>query len=395
MLNWIRLLSICFLFFLCLEQSAAEETERPKGFAALPVPSLTFSSGEGLEYGGKLFAYQFGDATPRPYQWHMLCNYTKSTKQKTDFYIFADWPHLFGFGTRIDLRLEYKNLMNQDYYGLGNQPEYEKGRSQENDPLFLHTEYNVYQQQWRALLINVQWPLARPHWRLLAGTGIFHNKIQAYPLPTLLSQTQPLGINGGYSNYLRVGVIYDSRDVEAVPSRGVWSEFLLEPVLRPLANDYGYIRLTAIDRRYFKMHPRLIWAQRILAEAMLGTPPFYEMAVLSNSFQRHEGLGGAKTLRGQPRMLYVGPNKLVLNMELRWRMWDLTILRQQLSCYVHTFTDVGRIWMKEDHFSLRQMHFAEGIGLHVQWKKEFVAVLDVGHSRLQDYAIYLSFGNLF
>lgn len=382
------------LFCLC-GRAAAQNTERPQGFAALPVPSLTFSSGEGLEYGGKIFAYQFGNAGRQPYEWHVLCNFSKSTKQKTDFYVFVDLPHVFGPGTRMDLRLEYKKLMNQDFYGLGNQPDYQQGYSRKDDPLFQQSEYNVFQQQWRALLINMQWPLAWPHWRFLGGLGVFYNTIRSYPLPSLLSQTLPAGINGGYSNYLRVGVIYDSRDVEAVPSRGAWSELLVEPVLQPLGNDYGYLRLTAIDRRYFQLHPRLVWAQRILAEAMLGSPPFYEMAVLSNSFQRHEGLGGAKTLRGQPRLLYVGPNKLVINLELRWRLWDVRLLKQQLSCYAHTFTDIGRVWMEQDRFSLRQMHFAEGCGLHVQWKKEFVAVLDIGRSRFQDYAVYLSFGNLF
>jgi hypothetical protein len=160
-------------------------------------------------------------------------------------------------------------------------------------------------------------------------------------------------------------------------------------------SDYNYVRITAIDRRYVAIHPRLIWAQRVLAEFMTGSPPFYEMSVIGNSFMRHEGVGGAKTLRGQPRLLYVGPHKMIFNLELRWRVMDMNILRQELTYYLHAFTDFGRVWMNNEHFALTQLHFAEGLGVHVQWKKEFVAVVDVGRSRHKDMAIYLTFGNLF
>jgi len=382
------------LWLLCA-QVLPQAEDRPQGFAMLPVPSLTYSNGEGVEYGGKLFAFQFGHNAQSPYLWHGVINYTRTTKQKTDFYLFVDVPHWRTGGPRVDLRLEYKNLRHQDFYGLGNQPLYNPAFLQKRNPQFQSTEYYSYQQHWRALMLNVQWPLAGKKWRLLGGLGLFHYRIASHPQPTLFQQTEPFGAEGGYSNYLRVGIIHDTRDQEAVAQRGAWSEILLEPAWRLFGNKHSYLRLTAIDRRYFLLHPRLVWAQRVIAEAMPGSPPFYEMAVLSNSYQRHVGLGGALTLRGQPRLLYVGPNKLLANLELRWRVLDMSLWKQGLTYYLHTFSDIGRVWMNEERFSLRQLHFAEGIGIHVQWKKEFVAVLDIGRSRFQDYAFYFGFGNLF
>jgi len=378
----------------CLTTTAPAK-ESPHGFTLLPVPSLAYSNGEGMEYGGKLFAYQFGNGSRQPYVWHVLMNYTQSTKDKTDFYLFLDLPEVWGRRSRLDVRFEYKNLSAQDYYGLGNQPRYAPEWSSPDSPGFVSEKYNMVHQQWRALMVNMQRPIRQSQWRVLTGLGIFHNRIASYPLPSLFQQAPPRGKEGGFTNFIRLGAVYDSRNVEAVPSAGAWSEWTVEPSLHEFKNDYNYIRFTAIDRRYYTLHPRLVWAQRVLAEVMTGSPPFYEMSVIGNSFQRHEGLGGAKTLRGQPRLLYVGPHKLVVNLELRWRVLDMTILRQELTYYVHTFTDFGRVWMKNDRFSLAQLHFAEGVGVHVQWKKEFVAVLDVGRSRFQDMAIYLTFGNLF
>jgi outer membrane protein assembly factor BamA len=369
--------------------------ESPRGFALLPVPSLTYSNDEGVEYGGKIFAYQFGDGRRHPYLWHMLMNYTKSTKDKTDFYTFFDLPDILGPRSRLDVRLEYKNLSAQDYYGLGNQPQYAPQRSLPEDSDFISDDYNTFHQQWHAVMANLQRPLGHSRWKILTGLGVFYNRINGYPLPSLFQQSLPFGSKGGYTNFIRLGAVYDSRDSEAVPSSGVWSEWAIEPTLHQFASDYDYIRVTAIDRRYIKIHPRLVWAQRVLAEVMTGSPPFFEMSVIGNSYLRHEGLGGAKTLRGQPRLLYVGPHKMVVNLELRWRMMDVTILRQDLTCYVHGFTDFGRVWMKHEHFGLTQLHFAEGAGVHVQWKKEFVAVVDIGRSRHKDMAIYLTFGNLF
>ena len=109
----------------------------PTGLAFAAVPSLSYSSGEGLEYGGKLFFYQYGDGTPQPYRWHLLVNAARSTEQKQDYYAFLDMPHLWGEGSRLDLRIEYKKFGLEDYYGLGNRPDYHNDATQPKEAGFL------------------------------------------------------------------------------------------------------------------------------------------------------------------------------------------------------------------------------------------------------------------
>lgn len=367
----------------------------PQGLAFAAVPSLSYSSGEGWEYGGKLFFYQFGKGNIQPYRWHLLINAAQTTEEKRDVYAFLDMPHIWGPATRMDIKLEYKKFGLEDFYGLGNRPDYRKEVADPEQPDFLSDVYYNYKHRWSACYINAQWPLRDRHVKLLAGAALVRTRLSAYPPPNLLHEQPQAGMAGGYSNYVRTGLVIDRRDQEAMPTSGYWSDLLIEKCVKLLGSDYDYTRITLTDRHYFKLLPRLVYAQRLLLEHMPGYPPFYEMAVISSSYQRFEGLGSGRSMRGVPRLLFVGPSKLLMNLELRWRMMDLRLLKQELTFYGHLFADGGRVWLRNDEKKLKHLHFAEGIGVHVQWKKELIGALDIGRSAWNDMAIYLTFGNLF
>ena len=201
-------------------------------------------------------------------------------------------------------------------------------------------------------------------------------------------------MNGGLTNYFRLGVLFDSRNEESVPTKGTWFDALAEFSSSLIKSDYNFMRFTFTDRRYYPLHKNLTFAQRLFFEAMPGDPPLYEMYILGNSFRRQEGLGGAYSLRGIPRFLFVGPHKAVGNFEVRWNVTQQTILQQPLTLYIHLFTDVGRVWT-DNNFEIADFHTTQGFGIHVKWKKDFIGALDIGRSKFQSYAIYATFGNLF
>ncbi len=384
------------LVFVCIAQGGmAEAPQQPQGLAFAVVPSLSFSSGEGWEYGGKTFFYQYGDGSSRPYRWHLLLNGARSTEKKKDYYAFLDMPHLWGPGTRLSLRVEYKDFGLDEYYGLGNQPEYRRAFTDRGDPDFLSSEYYNYKHRWSAGYINAQWPIFAGRIRFLAGLAGVRTTVGTYPLPNRLAASPRFGMAGGWTNYARLGLIRDTRDMEAAPSAGSWSDLLLEKSTAVLGSDYDFARITLTDRRYFRLLPRLVFAQRLFFEHMSGHPPFYEMAVLSGSWQRFEGLGSNQSMRGVPRLLFAGPTKLLGNFELRCRLFDRRILRQDLTFYGHLFLDGGKVWLKRDPATLDHLHFSQGAGLHVQWKTDLIGALDIGRSPYKDLAIYLTFGNLF
>lgn len=367
----------------------------PTGLSLAGLPNLSYSSDEGIQYGGRVFLYQYGKGKIDPYKWNLVFNFTWTTKQRRDFFLFFDVPQIFGKNSRFDVYLDSKRFIYDDYYGLGNNNSYETAFTEEGNYRFINENYYKVRREYLALMTKIQFPLFVDGLKGLAGMGLFHTKINSHDGVTKFSTDLPYGIEGGYSNYLQLGVVYDKRDNEAVTSKGFWSEILLESAPRFLGSDYSYSRITLTDRRYFSLHPRLVYAQRLLVETMPGNPPFYEMGFISSSFQRRQGLGGSYTLRGIPRLMFVGPNKFLANFEFRFKMYRQTILKQDFTFYVHTFLDVGKVWLDHEPKNLDHLRVAEGLGLHVRWNKDFVGALDIGRSRYNQLAIYASFGNLF
>ena len=375
--------------------AASQEHHHQTGLAFAALPSLSYSSGEGWEMGGKLFFYQFGEGKPQPYRWHLLINGARSTEQKEDYYAFLDMPHLWGAGSRLDLRVEYKKFGLEDFYGLGNKTDYRETVTSPANVDFLAEKYYNYRHHWSAGYINGQWPLLGGRLRLLAGAAAVRTSVATYPPPNRLTETPQRGMEGGWSNYLRAGVVLDRRDQEAAPTSGYWSDLLLEKSTALFGSDYDYSRITLTDRRYITLIHGLVFAQRLLFEHMAGHPPFYEMAVISGSYQRIEGLGSGRSMRGLPRLLFVGPTKMLANLELRWRVLDMRLLRQDLTFYGHLFLDAGKVWQRGDAADLNAVHGSQGVGVHVQWKKELIGALDIGRSDWSKRSIYLTFGNLF
>jgi len=367
---------------------------QPTGTAVAPVPSLSYSQGEGVEFGGKIFVYHFGDGSIQPYRWSTIFNAARTTRDKTDLYIFTDLPQMFGANSRLDFRIDYKDLQLENYYGLGNHTAYRPEFTDRTDPSYRSEDYYNYKRRTAAVTLNAQIPFFFPRLRLLVGLGFSRTRTTAYDEPNRFSRDLPFGVQGGRSDYYRIGLVLDRRDQETLPHRGVWSDVLFESAGRMQGSDYDYTRLTLTHRSYVQMHPRLVFVNRTLLEMMSGNPPFYEMAVISGSYQRWEGLGGSRSLRGVPRLLFVGPDKLISNFELRWRISQFSVLQQELTWYLHFFGDAGRVYMAEKELTLKDLHFSEGIGLAVQWKKDFVGAIEIGRSPYLSRAVYLSFGTI-
>ncbi len=380
-------------FWLMLIIAATNAQSTPKGFNIIGAPYAAYKDGEGLTGGAGLFMYQYGDGSIQPFKWNMTVNLEAGTQGSAAGYIFFDIRNICG-DSRLVGDVGYKRYIQQDFHGLGNSHDYHPEFSDPDAAEFKHKRYNAFYFEYPYLLIDVLTPL-RGEWQSILGGGILHRTLDTYGPPNLLAETSPRGLAGGWSNFLRAGVVYDSRDHEAAPTSGAWSDIIFEHASPLLGSDYQYSRLTLIDRRYFPLFPRLVYAQRLLFESLSGQPPFYDMALISGSYKRQDGLGGANSLRGVPRLLYVGRSKMLANLELRLRLFNTTILRQPLTFFAHTYFDVGRVWMNELPNQFGGRHHAEGVGLHVLWKKDTMGYIDIGRSMYSNLAVYIGFNNLF
>jgi outer membrane protein assembly factor BamA len=382
----------------------AQEPPGPTGWEATGLPALNYDSDEGFGYGVLFELYNYGDGGFSPYRFTLQPTVFLTTGGRRDFNVFFDAPHLLPEGWRIDASLGSERQIASPYYGVGNTSAYDNSLEDTEGQY-----YYRFGRTLRRVAVNVQ----RGFWdlpiRVLAGVGATHTDID--PLPkdatgTLLnewigdgggSSSSPETIPGGWSNHVRVGLVWDTRDRETGPHRGTWSEMLVQAVPEFLGSESAYVRWTAADRRYVPLGDRLTLANRLLVQDVVGDAPFYDLSIIQTSFKQLEGLGGGRTLRGIPKNRYVGKGVFLWNAELRWRAMDFSLLGRASHMVLSTFVDTGRVW--EDGLVLGELlsdlHTAFGGGIRVGMGENFIAGLDVGHSSESTAALYINTGYAF
>ena len=85
----------------------------------------------------------------------------------------------------------------------------------------------------------------------------------------------------------------------------------------------------------------LKWWFRLVGDALLGAPPFYELA----RFDETPAIGGGKAVRGVPAQRYYGKVKVFGNLEVRSDdSCRSRLVGKTLMLGVAAFIDVGRTW---------------------------------------------------
>jgi len=149
----------------------------------------------------------------------------------------------------------------------------------------------------------------------------------------------------------RAGVVFDSRDLEADPHRGLFAEALV-------GRGRGYTRTSATIRAYVHPLERLILAARVAGEKMTGTPPLGAQQRMETSDGPIVALGGYRSLRGYYDARFVGPGKLVGGVEARYGLlWAPRLLEVKLLA----FYDAGRVFGPGETVRLTSE------GLHKAW----------------------------
>jgi outer membrane protein assembly factor BamA len=206
--------------------------------------------------------------------------------------------------------------------------------------------------------------------------------------------------DGGIVNYVKAGLIYDTRDQEANPMKGVWSEVLFAGAPEFIGNkENNYLKMSVIHRHYFTLIPEdLNLALRFGYQGtILGKSPFYMQSYLLSSFTQSvnvEGLGGGKSLRGILRNRILGDDIFYSNIELRWKFFRTRFLKQNIYVAFSTFFDTGRVVdpidldkdklptsVNENNYfdaSSDRFHSSIGAGLHVAMNQNFIVAVDYG-----------------
>lgn len=367
----------------------------PTGREYAGLPALNFDADEGFGYGVLLEMYDYGDGR-LPYVYTIQPEIFFTTEGRRDYTLFFDTPHLLPTGWRLDAYLASEQQIATPYYGLGNASSYNEALETDANPF-----YYRFGRTRRQLRVNLQRALRGNRLRALLGFGVTHVSLKLVPRDsgtTFLAQqavSDGAPVEGMW-NYLRVGMILDTRDREVGPAHGTWSELLVQRSDELLGSEGSYTRVTATDRRYFTLTPGLVFANRFVLQQVTGGAPFYELFTIESSFKQQEGLGGARSIRGLPKNRFAGKGLFLWNAELRWRAFEWRLIGKPFHTVLSAFLDSGRVWHDDGpSFDLGALHHGYGGGVRVGMGENFVVAVDGGTSAGSGLGLYIGLGFLY
>jgi outer membrane protein assembly factor BamA len=200
-----------------------------------------------------------------------------------------------------------------------------------------------------------------------------------------------LGCDGGWDDFLRAGVVWDTRDFEPDPRSGLFVETTGEWSAKAFGSRFNYLRLTVSARAFQRLFLRdLVLAGRVLYSLQTAPMPFYSMNTLALTEGDQRGLGGEVTIRGYRQDRFVGPMAAVANVELRWTFVHFTLLKQKFSLQAAPLYDVGRVFDRVG-LSASNWKSSAGGGLRVGWNQSTIIMFDAGFSS-EDTGFFIDFG---
>jgi outer membrane protein assembly factor BamA len=359
------------------------------------VPALNFDADEGFGYGAIIALSDYG-AGALPYRYTVQPTVFLTTGGRRDFTAFLDAPALLPRHWRLSAFAGREQQLATPYYGIGNATTY--------DPLIEAGSTRYYYRYGRdrtRASADLQHTLVIPSMRVLVGAGASRELIDVTPFDsgtTLVAhERNGQGVPGGRINYLRAGLIWDTRDREIGTRSGTWADIIAQRSTNALGATSDFTRVTATVRRYQPIGSRVTFAERIVMQRVDGDAPFYELAAIQTEFKPQDGLGGSSSIRGIPKDRYIGRGLALSNSEVRWQAADFALLGRSSSLVVSTFADVGRVWEKGLDLSttFKGLHAGYGAGARLAFGSTFVVAADVGHSSQSTAPIYIGLGYLF
>lgn len=207
------------------------------------------------------------------------------------------------------------------------------------------------------------------------------------------------GYRGGYTNLMKVGIAYDSRDFEPNPRKGIFAEINFVKASKVWGSDFefqrGFIQTKVFYLLFPKTFSELIFASRIALTNVIGNIPFYEFRhIWSIDGGPIYGLGGAKTLKGYKQDRFVGNVMGFANAEIRYRFASFRVGDEYFTFQIVPSIDVGRVWDQLNKLNWQGYKYSHGIGLKIIWNQSTILSFDYSVSR-EDKQFFMNFGHSF
>jgi len=346
------------LSFAARAQGATSAPERDRGWDALALPLLNYSTDLGVGYGLVGGAYLYGPGY-RPFRFSLGAQTSFTTRGGQSHFLRFDGPNLLG-PIRVEAQVELRRDLRAPYYGSGNRSVPGVVAGDDSDRF-------SYDQRTPRAWVRLRFHPLGPEdpYQLWAGYLFRDVAVRPYQ-PSLLTEAPPPGAAGGRAGQLNAGALRDTRDDEANPSRGSVEELAVRVSGPATLGDYAFGGLTATERRYLQLgSPQLVLAFRAVLDVQLGDVPFFEWPSVGG-IAVAEGIGGMTSVRGVPRARFAGDTKAFANLELRWLPLSFPLFGHPVRVGGVAFADAGRVWQPAvDDGPWYAWHAGAGAGLRV------------------------------
>lgn len=431
---------IIFLLLVTLGPFAGAQDDVVKtGWNFGVLPSISFDTDLGFQYGALVDLYNYGEGGRYPVYDHKLyfevSRFTKGSGINR-FYYDSD-RLLKGFQTSLDL--SFLSDQAYDFYGYnGYEAVVNSAWMDDEDENYISRMFYKYDRKLFRLKIDVLGPLSGTNLKWAAGVNLLNFKVGSVDIDKLnkgksgddllpdvaglyekyqqWAIISPEEADGGFIPELKAGLVYDSRDNRPNPMRGMWTEATVVGVPEFLGAESSFAMFSITHRQYFTVVPNdLSLAYRLAWQSTIdGQVPFYYQTQIILSEMRgvsSEGLGGGKTLRGMRRNRVVGDGVFYGNIEARWKFVRFQLLNNNFYLGLNGFTDFGRVvkpteitsnlpQLSEEYFNpgAEKMHFTYGAGFRVVMNQNFIVAIDYGvaaDERDGDSGLYIGLNYLF
>lgn len=343
-----RIAALSALILLGLSLHANDKSDIVKtGLNFGPLPMIKWDTDKGLQLDAVLNIYNFGDgkAYPNPYNsWYLeFAKYPETWMTVVSYDNKTLIPK-----TRFCAAMLYCADRTFDFFGYnGYQSNYD------------YTLGNVYKINRDFLVLKADFVgTILPHLQWEAGyhftwididrkkecvDGGVRDLYTMYCDWGLIPESQK---NGGISSELRAGICYDTRDVENMPSRGIWAEghFIAAPTW--LGSSVGFSRFCLTWRQYLPVFTdKLVFAYRLAYQGFLGDAPWYMLpyyTVMGPMFDR-DAVGSFNTVRGLKLNRVQGLQTAFFNAELRWNFINFPLWNQNIGFALSGYFDGGQV----------------------------------------------------
>jgi len=360
------------------------------------IPLFGGDSDVGFEFGAVGTLSYFADGV-RPYRWNMDLLLAASVKEgpsgaeltQQSFLWQIDAPELFGGGVRLNPEVFYSHTINYGYFGLGNAsggtpPQFtgaSPGRYFEwiDSVLQARSVARVAMKGALSAAFAIQYAYVAP--TQYAGSRLAQDAAARSPdgSPVIYGTTS-LSLPAAAAGFL-----YDSRDNETFAHSGELSEIgvRFEQGL-PLGADVHSAEAGAIVRGFVPLGGPFVAAGRLVANFQFGNVPFYEL-FQAGPFDQKEMPGGSAGVRGVPVGRYLGPIKIVGNIEARAMLVQFTLLQQKFTIGNNVFFDAGRIWSDYSFHSPLDgrglgVKYGVGAGVYLLWGQAAMLRIEAAYS---------------